>query len=48
VRRRHLVHQFGGGIAQHVLGTRTEQLNDALLVGRYQREAGAVENRALQ
>jgi hypothetical protein len=42
------VHDFGGLIAQHPLGADVEQLNDALLVGRDDREIRAGENGVLQ
>jgi hypothetical protein len=48
VGRRDLVHHFGGGVAQHPLGSDIEDLDDALGVGGDGGEVGAVEDRALQ
>jgi hypothetical protein len=48
VARAELVHDFGGLVAQHLLGAGIEQLDDALLVGGDDRERGAGEDRVLQ
>nr|WP_244541824.1 hypothetical protein [Afipia sp. GAS231] len=48
ISRRDLVHDLGGGIAEHALGADVEDLDDTLGIGGDAGEIGAVEDRALQ
>jgi hypothetical protein len=48
VGRCYLVHQFGGRVAEHSLGTDVEDLNYTLGIGRDIGEISARENRVLE